>query len=229
MDTLLQDIRYAFRMCVRTPGFTVIAVVALALGIGANTAIFTIVNAVLLERLPFREPQRIVSAVGRRRASARPEQHARPGELHQVARAQHVVRCDGGNGRHAREPDRPRRPGRNRRAERRAAILSDPRGRADARARLSATPRTRDPESAVVILGYDFWQRRFGGDPAILGQSIQLNGRPRTVIGVMPPELPPVRQRVLARGQAIGSVGAVCRCRRRRATPAAATCRRSRG
>ena len=60
MDSFFQDVRYAVRMCLRTPAFTAVAILALALGIGANTAIFTIVNAVLIERLPFRDPDRLV-------------------------------------------------------------------------------------------------------------------------------------------------------------------------
>ena len=60
MEPFLQDLRYALRMCLRAPGFTSVAVSALALGIGANTAIFTIVNAALIERLPFKDPARLV-------------------------------------------------------------------------------------------------------------------------------------------------------------------------
>ena len=60
MNSLLTDVRYAIRLCLRTPGFTAVAVAALALGIGANSAIFTIVNAVLIERLPYRDPGRLV-------------------------------------------------------------------------------------------------------------------------------------------------------------------------
>src|SRR4029079_19253569 len=60
METLVQDLRYAIRMCLRAPGFTVVAVAAMALGIGADAAIFTLASADLIERLPFREPSRLV-------------------------------------------------------------------------------------------------------------------------------------------------------------------------
>ncbi len=185
MDTLLQDIRYAFRMCVRTPGFTVIAVVALALGIGANTAIFTIVNAVLLERLPFREPDRIVSLWE--------EGAHRPGKNNTLGPANFIrwrERSSSFDAMAAMVDLRANLTGRGDPeeivAQRVEAQFFPILGVSPLVGRTFTDEENRDPQSSVVILGYDFWQRRFAGDPAIVGGTIQLNGRPQTVVGVMP-------------------------------------------
>jgi len=186
MDSLLQDLRYAIRVCIRTPGFTAIAVLALALGIGANTAIFTIVNAVLLERLPFRDPDGIVVLW---EESAR-----RPGQSNVVGPSQFI------------------RWGERSTSLERMAALVDTRanltgsgepeevtvqnvtasffpilGLSPLIGRSFTDAENADPQSAVVILSSDFWQRRFGGDPNVIGRTIQLNARPQTVVGVMPP------------------------------------------
>jgi len=185
MDTLLQDIRYAFRMCVRTPGFTAIAVIALALGIGANTAIFTIVNVVLLERLPFREPDRIVSVWE--------EGAHRPGKSNSVGPANFIrwrERSASFDAMAAMVDLSVNLTGRGDPEEIVAQTVEAPffpiLGVSPLVGRTFTDAENRDPQAAVVILGYDFWQRRFGGDHAILGQTIQLNGRPQTVVGVMP-------------------------------------------
>src|SRR3989449_1349583 len=187
MDSLLQDIRYAVRVCVRTPGFTAVAVLALALGIGANTAIFTIVNAVLLERLPFRDPNGIVALWE--------ENARRPGRSNVVGPAQFIRWGD-----------------RSTSFERMAAFVDtranltggdNPEevtvqnvtagffpilGVPPLLGRPFSDSENTDPQSSVVILSADFWQRRFGGDPNVIGRTIQLNARPQTVVGVMPPD-----------------------------------------
>src|SRR5215813_11479918 len=160
MDTLLQDIRYALRVCVRTPGFTAVAVLALALGIGANTAIFTIVNAVLLERLPFRDPNGIVVLWE--------ENVRRPGRSNVLGPSQFLRWGD-----------------RAKSFEQMAAFVESRAnltgGEPEEVVAQNVTPgffpilgvspligrpfteaENSDPQSAVVILSYNFWQRRFG-------------------------------------------------------------------
>jgi putative ABC transport system permease protein len=186
MDTALQDVRYAIGLCLRAPAFTIVAVLALALGIGANTAIFTIVNAVLLERLPYRDPGGIVVLWE--------EGAHRPGRSNVVGPSQFLRWGDRATAFDATAAI----------ADTRANITGggDPEevivqnvtaqffpilGVSPMLGRTFSDAENADPEAGVVILGYDFWRRRFGSDPAVIGRVIQLNARPRAVVGVMPP------------------------------------------
>ena len=178
---MFSDLRYAIRGLLRTPGFTVAAVLTLALGIGANTAIFAVVNAVLLEPLRYPQPDRLVSIVQRHERSGLPEFATLPDfedwrsgstQLQHVGGAWGVTF----NLTAIDEPERLR--GALTTASLFPAFGTPPvLGRAFTEA---------EQTERVVVLSYTLWQRRFGGDRAVLGRSVALNGRPHTVVGVMP-------------------------------------------
>ncbi|MGH9139608.1 MAG: ABC transporter permease, partial [Vicinamibacterales bacterium] len=188
MDDVLQDIRYAFRLCLRTPGFTAIAVLALALGIGANTAIFTIVNAVLLEPLPFRDPGRLVAMW---ELNAR-----RPGHPNTLAPSNAVrwqERATAFDGIAPFYDSRVNLTGSGA-PEEIVAMSVTPDffptlGATALIGRAFAADEGPDGHDALAVLSYRLWQRRFAGDPAIVGRTIQINSRPITVIGVMPADV----------------------------------------
>ncbi len=182
MTNLLRDIRYGARTLLKSPGFTVVAVLALALGIGANTAIFSVVNAVLLKSLPFENPDRIMRFYNAR--TNEPASMSYPDFQDYANRAQsleHVAAylVTGAVLRGGDEPERLRG----------AAVSANMFSLVGARPALGRTFTTEEdavdgPE--VVVLSHELWQRRFGGDPKIVGQQINLSGS-STVIGVMPP------------------------------------------
>ncbi len=188
MYSLIQDIRYAFRLSIRSPGFTAVAVLALALGIGANTAIFTIVNAVLIEPLPLHDPSRLVVLWE--------NNSLRPGRPNTVAPANYLRWQD-----RATAFDqlagfyewRANLTGNDRPEELTAqdvtANFFSTIGVAPLLGRAFAPEEGPEGHNRVTILGYALWHRRFGGDPSIVGQTIRLNSRPFTVIGVMPPDV----------------------------------------
>jgi putative ABC transport system permease protein len=184
MQTFFQDLRYGARTLLKTPGVTLIAVLTLALGLGANTAIFSVVNAVLLRPLPFKEPERLVM-IREMKLPQFPEFAVASGNFMEWVKQ-------------------------NTTFERLIALrpaslnLADP-GNPELLRGLSVTsgfcamlgvqPQLgRDflPEEAqpgrnnVVLLSHKLWTRRFGSDPKIVNQTIPLDGQSYTVIGVMP-------------------------------------------
>jgi len=186
MDSLLQDLRYSVRTLVERPGFTVVAVLTIALGVGGTTAMFGVVDAVLLRPLPYAEPDRLVmlwtrTPGGPQAAASWPEFVDWREQSHSFAdmavwRGQSVSLTGGA------EPERVV-----------GAFVSDRffplLGARPALGRTFTAEET-DPATArpVAVLGHGLWQRRFGSDPGILGRSLVLNGQSHTVVGVLGPD-----------------------------------------
>jgi len=184
MDTIWQDIRHGARVLLKNPGFTIVAVLTLALGIGANAAIFSVVNAFLLRPLPVREPDQLMAV-----ANSHPE-NQEPHRISYLDYLDYSAQSDAFTDLAATKMDF-------------LGISAD--GHADrvfaafvtgnyfsmlgvqpALGRLllpgeGKTPGT-DP---VVVLGNEYWRKHFGGDPSVVGKAVTVNGHPCTIVGVV--------------------------------------------
>jgi putative ABC transport system permease protein len=182
MDTLLQDLRYGARALARSPGFTAVAALTLALGIGANTAIFSVVHAVLLRPLPYREPDRLVLAWetrGPRRGGVTAPDYVDWKAQNQVFETLAARDAITANLTGTQDPERVE-------GRRVTADYLPMLGVRPERGRLFTADEDRPGASHVVVLSHGLWERRFGADPALLGRSIRLDGEPYQVLGVMP-------------------------------------------
>jgi len=191
MQTLWQDLRYGVRMLVQKPGFTFIAVLTLALGIGANTAIFSVVNAVLLQPLPDGEPDRLVWMWGNIRNSGNRASVSPPDFLDY--RAQNSVFEQFGASFTVASPVNLTGDGEPERLNGRVVTANyfDALGVRPLHGRVFKTEEEQFGRHRVAVLSYGLWQRRFGADQTIIGREITLSEENCTVIGVMPPDFRP--------------------------------------
>ncbi|MBO0858830.1 MAG: ABC transporter permease [Chloracidobacterium sp.] len=189
MQAFWQDLRYGARMLMKKPGFTLIAVITLALGIGANTAIFSVVNAVLLRPLPFEEPERVVmvwhkgaeAAGGDRTPLAAADLLDWRAQSHSFdAIAAFSFASFNVTGREA--PERALGVGVT-------SNFFSMLGVKAALGRAFLPDEDRPGAGRVALLSDGYWRSRFGGDPGVIGRPIILNGDSYTVIGVAPPAL----------------------------------------
>ncbi len=185
MDTLLKDFRYGIRSLLKRPSFTAIAVITLALGIGANTAIFSLVNAVLLRTLPFADPDRLVmiwedaSFAGFPRNTPAPANYVdwkTQGQTFADMAAQDMRSFNlTGDG----EPEKVEAFGVT-------ANFFPLLGIKPALGRAFTNEEDKPGAKQVVIINYNLWQQRYGGEQNIIGRQLMLSGEKYTVVGVMP-------------------------------------------
>lgn len=183
ITTLLQDVRYGIRMLVRNPGFTIVAVLALTLGIAADSAIFSVVNAVLLRPLPYDESEKLIF-LSERSQVLEGMSVAYPNfldwrEQNNAFESIGVYRRQSYNLTGSGEPERLNA------GQVSADLFTVLRVNA-ALGRVFTNDEDKPGATPVVVLSHGLWKRRLGGDPNIIGQTLTLDGRSFTVIGIMP-------------------------------------------
>jgi putative ABC transport system permease protein len=184
METFVQDVRHALRLLRNTPGFTIAAVAALALGIGANTAIFSVLNTVILKPLPYPDPERLVMFLnvspqgsGGGASPTKFNVWRRQTTAFQDVSAYRfsVVNITGDA-----NPEQVS-----------AAYVSADFfrlfGAVPIAGRTFSQEEDRPAGGFAVVLGHGFWRRRFGGDPSVVGRTVPFNGQPHEIIGVLGP------------------------------------------
>ena len=182
----MNDIRFALRQLLKNPGFTAVAVLTLALGIGANTAIFSVVNAVLLRPLPYKNPDRLVWIWENNLPKSIPINPVSPGNLNDWRNESHVFESlsawDGESFNLTDHGEPERVLGAKVFADFFAVLGVQP-----ALGRSFLPDEDRVGANPVALLSHGLWQRRFGGDTNILGKTITVDGKSVTVIGITPP------------------------------------------
>ena len=186
MDSLIQDLRYSVRVLVKSPGFALVAVLCIAIGIGANTTIFSIVNAMLLRPFPFADPDRIVAVhetqvkndIDSAGLSYLDFRDLREQSTSFSQTAAHTGRSLTFSG--AEEPERVA-------GEAVSASLFPLLGVKPILGRHFREDEDRPGAPGAVLLSHDLWMRRFNGDPKVVGKTILVNAMAHTVVGVMPP------------------------------------------
>src|SRR5215472_4362041 len=182
VERLASDIRYGLRELRKSPGFTAVAVLSLALGIGANTAIFSVINAVLLKSLPVQEPDRLVMLANPGSPSGgyycygvyrelRKRNQVFSGLLGQASRIGFLVTIDGGR---VEKAD----------GEEVSGNYFDVLGVKPYIGRMLSLDDERPPGNPAAVLSYGYWRDRFSGDAAVIGKSIRILDHPFTVVGV---------------------------------------------
>ncbi|HEY0724942.1 MAG TPA: ABC transporter permease, partial [Pyrinomonadaceae bacterium] len=181
----LHDLRYAIRLQRKNPGFTIVAVIALALGIGANTAIFSVVNTVLLQPLPYKDPERLVMVWEEATKAGYPQDTPTAANYvdwrDQNQSFEGMAAIDETSFNLTGSGDPERLEGR-----RVSTSLFPLLGVEPQLGRVFSAAEDQPGSERVVLLSYALWQRRFGGDTGIVGKTLTLNGAGYTVVGVMP-------------------------------------------
>jgi len=193
MDNLLQDIRYGLRALAKNPGFTAVATLTLALGIGANTAIFSVVESLLLRSLPYPQPEQLVE-IWNTYPPQVPKAGLSPGDYADWRR-QNASFSEMGTYYDIPQGFNLSGDGEPQRVQVSSADsgLFPMLGIRPAVGRVFFPEEDRHGSAPVVILGHRLWQSRYGGDPGVIGRSISLDNQHYTVVGVLPPGIPLVR------------------------------------